>query len=136
MKLSWLSTSEAHTNNTNIYMIWQYDAMLKVIERERVRDNESIANTSNLFRGSSHCSTSPPSHRRISTISSTQDFPHREPPLRIWVNTTGSTQLLSQLQTPPLHLEARHKATQTPPLHLEARHKATQTPPHTRGVGT
>ena len=34
MKLSWLNTSEAHTN-TGIYMIWQYDAMLKVIERER-----------------------------------------------------------------------------------------------------
>jgi len=35
MKLSWLDTSEAHINNTSIYMIWQYDAMLKVIEKER-----------------------------------------------------------------------------------------------------
>ena len=34
MKLSWLDTSEVHTNNTSIYMIWQYDAMLKVKERE------------------------------------------------------------------------------------------------------
>ena len=34
MKLSWLNTSEAHTNNTSICMIWQYDAMLKVIEKE------------------------------------------------------------------------------------------------------
>ena len=41
-----------------------------------------------MFRGSSHCSTSPPSHRRISTISFIQDFPHREPPLRILGNTT------------------------------------------------
>ena len=73
--------------------------MLKV--QERVRDNRSIANTSNLFRGSSHCATSPPSHRRISTISSTQDFLHREPPLRILSNTiTESTQLLSQPNTP------------------------------------
>ena len=37
----------------------------------------------------------PPSHRRISTNSSTQDFPHREPPLRIWANITRSIQLLS-----------------------------------------
>jgi len=61
-----------------------------------------------MFRGSSHCSTSWPSHRSISTISSTQDFPHREPPLRIWVPLriwliqTGSTQLLSPT-VKPLH---------------------------------
>ena len=41
-----------------------------------------------MFRDSSHCSTSPPSHRRISTITSTQDFPQKEPPLRIWVIQT------------------------------------------------
>ena len=33
MKLSWLNTSEVDTNNTSIYMIWQYDAVFKVIER-------------------------------------------------------------------------------------------------------
>ena len=32
MKLSWLNTSEAHTNNTSMYMIWQHDAMHKVRE--------------------------------------------------------------------------------------------------------
>ena len=52
-----------------------------------------------IFRGSNHCSTSPPSHRRISTKASTQDFPHREPPLRIWVIQTQSTQLHSQTTT-------------------------------------
>ena len=30
MKLSWLNTSEAHINNTSIYMIWQYESMHKV----------------------------------------------------------------------------------------------------------
>ena len=82
MKLSWLNTSEAHTNNTSIYMIWQYESMHKV--RERVRENGSIANTWICFEVRAHSSTSPPSLRRIFTISSTQDFPHREPPLRIW----------------------------------------------------
>ena len=33
MKLSWLNTSEAH-KHTSMYMIWQYESMLKVIERE------------------------------------------------------------------------------------------------------
>jgi len=50
-------------------------------------------------RGSSYCSISLPSHRRISTISSTQDFPHRQPLLRIWVIQTWSTQLLSPINT-------------------------------------
>ena len=55
--------------------------------------------TQDLLRDSSHCSMSPPSHRMISIISSTQDFPHREPPLRIWVMQTRSTQLLSPTNT-------------------------------------
>ena len=54
-----------------------------------------------MFRGSSHCSTTSPSHRRIFTIS-TQDFPHREPPLRIQQIQIRSTQLLSPT-TQPLH---------------------------------
>ena len=41
MKLSWLNTSEVHTNNNIIYMIWQYDAMLKVIERELEKVDQS-----------------------------------------------------------------------------------------------
>ena len=100
MKLSWLNTSEAHTNNTSIYMIWQYEQMHKVIEREReLRESGSIANTQICFKVQAHSSTSPPLHRRIFTNSSTQDFPHRELPLRILGNTiTGSTQLLSQIQ--------------------------------------
>ena len=71
MKLSWLNTSEAHANNTSIYMIWQYDAMLKAIERVRV--NGSNTNTELCFEVRAHNSTFLPSHRRISTNLSTQD---------------------------------------------------------------
>ena len=67
--------------------------------RERVRESGSIANTKICFEVRAHSSTSPLSRRRIFTNSSTQDFPHREPPLKILGNTiTGSTQLLSQIQ--------------------------------------
>ena len=45
MKLSWLSTSEAH-KHTSMYMIWQSKAMRKV-KRERV--NGSNANIEICF---------------------------------------------------------------------------------------
>ena len=87
-----------------------------------------------MFRGSSHCSTSSPSHRRISTISSTQDFPHREPPLRIWVIQSWSTQLLSQTTTTSTQ-EVRHKDTQDQPLNKGIGTKPTQSqsPLHLEG---
>ena len=75
--------------------------------RERVQRQWINRKRKDMFRDLSHCSTSPPSHRRISTNSSTQDFPHREPPLRIWVIQTGSTQLLSPINTTSTQ-EARH----------------------------
>ena len=56
-------------------------------KRERVRESGSNANIRICFEVRAHSSTSPPSHRRIFTNSSTQDFSHREPLLRIWVNT-------------------------------------------------
>ena len=46
---------------------------------------------------------------------STQDYPHREPPLRIWVIQTWSTQLPSQTTTISTQ-DARHKATQDQPV--------------------
>jgi len=49
----------------------------------------------------------PPSHRTISTKASAQDFPHREPPLKIWIIQTWSTQLLSQTITTSTQ-EVRH----------------------------
>ena len=56
-----------------------------------------------MFRGSSTpSSTSPPSHRRIFTKSSTHDFPHREPPLRIWLIQVG-VHNSSLKQQQPLH---------------------------------
>ena len=60
-----------------------------------------------MFQDSSHCFTSPPSHKRISTISSIQGFPHREPPLRIWVIQLWSRQLLSSNNTTSTQ-KARH----------------------------
>ena len=52
--------------------------------------------------------------RRIFTITSTQDFSHRKPPLRIWVIQTWSTQLLSQKTTSTQ--KVRHKLTQDQPF--------------------
>ena len=66
------------------------------------RDSGSIANTQICFEVRALNSTSPPSHRRIFTNASTQDFPHREPPLRIWQIQIRSIQLLSPT-TQPLH---------------------------------
>ena len=99
--------------------------------RERVQRQWINRKHRDMFRGSSHCSTSLPSHRRIFTISSTQDFPHREPPLRIWVIQTWSTQLLSQPTTTSI-LEVRHNNN-----HLYTQrdgHLAKQQSPHTRGI--
>ena len=76
-------------------------------KRERVRVNGSNANTKICFEVRAHSSTSPPSYRRISTNSSTQDFPHREPPLRI----LGKYNLRvhnSSLNKYNLSLEVRH----------------------------
>ena len=115
MQLSWLSTSEAH-KHTSMYMIWQSKAMHKAKrERERVRVNGSNANTKICFEVRAPSSTSPPSLRRIFTIASTHDFPYREPPLRIWVIQTRSTQLLSQPIQPLTRGKAQHKSR----LHLD-----------------
>ena len=84
-----------------------------------------------------------PSHRRIFTNSSTQDFPHREPPLRIWVIQAWeyTTPLSNKLQ--PLirgQAQSQHKInlsldgylqTQSP-LHLEG-YQQTQSPLHLEG---
>ena len=97
MKLSWFNTSEAHKQYQS-YIRYEYDAMQDIKERE-FKDSGSIANKK-MFHG-------PPSHRRIFTITFTQDFPHREHPLRIWVIQTGSIQLLSPTNTTSSQ-EARH----------------------------
>ena len=138
MKLSWLSTSEAH-KHTSMYMIWQYESMHKVIERERV--NGSNANNKICFEVRAPSSTSPPSPRRISNPLT---CPHRTP-------TQGtSTENLGQLQPvvhnsslnpiQPLtrgntnttsHKRGRPLANKTNHLTLEGfQHK---TPPLTRG---
>ena len=95
--------------------------MHKVIER--VRDSGSIANTQICFEVRAHSSTSPPSQRRISTNLSTQDFQHREPPLRIWGKCNLGVHNSSLQQIQPLHLEARHKPTIST-SQMSDRHKA------------
>ena len=106
MKLSWLDTSEAHTSNTSMYMIWQYESMHKV--RERVRESESIANTRIYFKVRAHSS-----RPRLQTEGFSLTCPHRETPMRIWGNIiTGSTQLLSQPNT------TSHRGNTQPKHHL------------------
>ena len=108
-----------------------------------------------MFRGSSHCSTSLPSHRRIFTMS-IQDLPQRDLHQGI-ITYTSSTLLLSRIQSPlhrgigtkpnhnhlyiggirhkaktrsqsPLHKRDWHKVKVQPqsPLHKKDRHKAKQ----------
>ena len=78
---------------------------------ERVRESGSNANNKICFEVRAHSSTSPPSHRRISTNLSTQDFAHRETSnedLGQYNNREYKTPL--SITTQPLHLEARLKA--------------------------
>ena len=64
-------------------------------KREReFRDSGSNANIKICFEIQA-TALRPAFTQKDFTMSSTQDFPHREPPLRIWVIQTESTQLLS-----------------------------------------
>ena len=104
-------------------------------KRERVRDSGSNANTKIYFNVRAPSSTSPPSHRKIFTNSFTQDFPHREPPLRIWANTTWeyTTPLLTNT-TSTFRGKAQSQTRSTSQL------RDTQSPlpqsPLTRGIST
>ena len=70
-------------------------------EREReLKESGSIANTQICFEVRAHSSTSPPSHRRISTNLSTQDSHTGNLHWGFGTNTIGSIQLLSQLIQP------------------------------------
>jgi len=51
MKLSWLSTSEAH-KHTSMYMIWQYESMHNT-NKERVKSQWIKHKQQDVFRGSS-----------------------------------------------------------------------------------
>ena len=108
----------------------EYNARYK----KRVEERKIVkCKHKDMFLGSSHCSTFPPSHRRIFTILSAQDFPHKEPPLRIWQIQTRSIQLLS----PTNNLYTRGKAQQLSPLYLEEWALSQTTITSTlRGIGT
>ena len=87
-----------------------------------------------MFRGSSHCSTSPPSHRRISTICPHMTF-HKGAFTEKLQLYTWSTLLLSQTQS-PLHKRDRYKVKTQSPLHKRDRHKVKpQWPLHKRDKG-
>ena len=89
-------------------------------KRERVRESGSNVNTRTCFKVRS--STSPPSRRRISTNSSTQDFPYREPPLRILGKYNLGVHNSSLKYN--LSLEARHKANTRSTSQMRDRHNA------------
>ena len=87
-----------------------------------------------MFRGSSYCSTSPPSHRKISTMS-TQDLPQRDLHQRITTLYLECTTPLSSTN----HLYTRGIGTKPKHNHLYIRGTGTK-PKHnhlyTRGIGT
>ena len=125
-----------HTQSTQtcIWMSNMNDARHNI--KERVRESGLNANTEICFEVRAHSSTSPPSHRRISINSSTQDFPHREPPPRIWdnYNLEYTTHLSNKYN---LSLEARYKANTRSTSQMRDRHKAKQPQsPHTWGIPT
>ena len=101
--------------------------------KERVRESGSNANTKICFEVRAHSSTFPPSHRRISTNSSAQDFSHREPPLRIWINTIWeyTTPLLTNTIS-TLRGKAQSQTIST--SQMRNRHKAKQQSALTRGI--
>ena len=86
MKLFWFNKSMVH-NQTQVYI---YD--MNNMNQSKVNKRESLeivdqSQTSRYVSRFEHPALRP-RRRRISTIASTQDFLHREPPLRIWANTT------------------------------------------------
>ena len=75
MKLSWFITSVGTYKLYLAYKYVQYKAMQD--KRDRVERYEIKHKQQDMFRDSSHCSTFPPSHRRIFTMY-TQDLPQRD----------------------------------------------------------
>jgi len=76
MKLSWFNTSMGTHKQYQAYMIWTIWINTRY-KKERVKRQWIKCKHRDMFRGSNHCSTSPPSHRRIFTNASTQDFSHK-----------------------------------------------------------
>ena len=103
MKLSLFNTSMGTHKQCRAYMRYeQYESMQDI----RERDSGSIANTKICFEVRS-TALRPRFTQKDFHYTSTEDFPHREPPLRIWVIQTWSTQLLSQTNTTSIQ-EERH----------------------------
>ena len=85
MKLSWFNTNMVHIKYIQQMNICNINARYK---RDRVWRQWIKHKKQDMFRDSSHCSTFPPSHRRIFTICPHRTF-HKEPPPRNYNSTLG-----------------------------------------------
>ena len=101
--------------------------------RERVQRQWINHKHRDIFRGSIHCSTSPPSHRRISTISSTKGLPTQGTSTEDLGNT--NLEYTTPLSTNN-NLYTRGKAQQQSPLHLEGYQHNLHNHLYTRGITT
>ena len=136
MKLSWLNTSEARTITTkHISMIWQWSNARHNI-KERELESMDQTQTHEYVSRFEHTALCPRLHTEgFLLISSTQEFPHREPPLRIWgkYNREYTTPLSTEY-----NLSQRQGTTNTKiTSHKRGRHLAnTNQSPHTWGIPT
>ena len=121
-----------HTNKPSMYMIWQYESMHNVREKERVRESGSIAKIKICFEVRAHSSTSPPSHR---------GFPLTRPHRTSYTGnlrwgfgaiTIGSTRLLSPTNTTST-LRGKAQSQTTITISSTFRGIPNQSPPLTRG---
>ena len=85
-----------HTNNTKHIRYEQYESMQDIKERESLEivDQSQTPRYVSMFEPLLYV---PDFTQKDFHYVSTQDFPHREPPLRIWQIQTRSTQLLSPI---------------------------------------
>ena len=123
MKLSWLSTSEAH-KHTSMYLIQQYESMHK-IKRERERESQSQwikRKQRDLFRGSS-------TQLYVSALTE-KDFQSTN--LSTQDSHTGNLHQGFGAIQPGVHNSSLN---QIQPL-TRGNAQPNQSPPHTRGVGT
>ena len=98
LKLSWFNTGVG-TQKYQACIWYEQCKAMQNIKRDRVERERFKRKYKDMFRGSSHYSTSPPSHRRIS-IMSTQDLLQRD---FYWGITTQHKDYTTHLstQSPP-----------------------------------
>ena len=117
MKLSWLSTSEAH-KHTSIYMIWQYESMHKIRESlEKVDQTQTQGYVSRfehpVLRPRLHTEGFPLSrpHRTSTQGTSTEDYGkynNREYTTPLSTNTTSHQRQCTTNTKSTSHKRGRH----------------------------